>query len=75
MVELSERNRQLRAEPVTAMAEGEGEDLRFAPGPVERELPVCVQRDAVAHGKVTYRVLEAGAEAEVISGLSDAEER
>ncbi|MEV6114038.1 trypco2 family protein [Streptomyces sp. NPDC052109] len=65
MVELSEVIRQLRAELATAMAEGEGEDLRFALGPLELELSVSVQRDAAVNGKVKFWVVEAGADAKV----------
>ncbi|MGW2029169.1 trypco2 family protein [Streptomyces spinosus] len=65
MIELSEMIAQLRAELVTAMAEGEGEDLRFALGPVELELSVGVQRDAAASGKVRFWVAELGADGRV----------
>ncbi|MGV9249084.1 trypco2 family protein [Streptomyces sp. NPDC003710] len=65
MIELSEMIGQLRAELARAMAEGEGEDLRFALGPVELELSVSVQRDATGHGKVKFWVMELGADAKV----------
>ncbi|MFI2205544.1 trypco2 family protein [Streptomyces sp. NPDC020192] len=62
MIELSEMIAQLRAELATAMAAGEGEDLRFALGPVQLELTVSVQRDAAASGKVKFWVVELGAD-------------
>lgn len=65
VVELSEMIAQLRAELATAMAAGEGQDLRFALGPVELELSVSVQRDAAASGKVRFWVVELGADGRI----------
>ncbi|MFI0217670.1 trypco2 family protein [Streptomyces lydicus] len=45
------------------MAAGEGEDLRFALGPVQLELSFSVQRDAGTSGKVKFWVVELGADA------------
>ncbi len=63
MIELADLIRQLRAELVAAMAAGEGEQLRFALGPVDLELSVSVQREASGSGKLRFWVAEVGADA------------
>ncbi|MDQ3403786.1 MAG: hypothetical protein M3548_10380 [Actinomycetota bacterium] len=66
-VELSAVISQLRAELTAAIAEGEGEDLRFELGPVELELSVAIGREAGGSGKVKFWVVEAGADGKVSS--------
>jgi hypothetical protein len=62
-VELASVVRQLRAELNEALADAEGERLRFELGPVEVSLSVTVGRDAAAGAKVRFWVVEAGADA------------
>lgn len=62
MVELSEMIRELRHELSEAIAEGEGEQLRFRLGPVELELLVAVERSGSPSAKVRFWVVELGAE-------------
>ncbi|MET7649147.1 trypco2 family protein [Streptomyces sp. NPDC005426] len=63
-VELAEVIRQLRRELKAAAAEGAGagEALQFEVGPVEIEATVAISREAGAHGKVRFWVVEAGAD-------------
>jgi hypothetical protein len=60
-VGLAEAVSGIRSELQRAMREGEGEELRFAVGPVEVELTMTVQRDVEGRAKVM--VLPWGAEA------------
>jgi len=62
-VELASVVRQLRAELNEALADAEGERLRFELGPVEMSLTVTVGREAAPGAKVRFWVIEAGAEA------------
>lgn len=62
MLELSELISELRTELQTAIADGAGQDLRFALGPVELEVTVAAEREGGPSGKVRIWVLEAGAE-------------
>jgi hypothetical protein len=62
-VELASAIRQLRAELNEALADGEGERLRFQLGPVEMCLTVTVGREASPGAKVRFWVVEAGADA------------
>lgn len=64
-VELASVVRQLRAELNEALADAEGERLRFELGPVEVSLTVTVSREAVPGAKVRFWVVEAGADARV----------
>lgn len=64
-VELASVVRQLRAELNEALADAEGERLRFELGPVQVSLSVTVGRDATPGAKVRFWVIEAGAEARV----------
>jgi Trypsin-co-occurring domain 2 len=64
-VELASVVRQLRAELNQALADAQGERLRFELGPVEMSLRVTVGRDAAPGAKVRFWVIEAGAEARV----------
>jgi hypothetical protein len=61
-VELAEMIGQLRAELSTAMAEGEGADLRFELGPVDLELTVAVSKEGSAGGKVRFWVVDTSAD-------------
>jgi Trypsin-co-occurring domain 2 len=62
-VELASVIRQLRAELNEALADAEGERLRFELGPVQVSLSVTVGRDATPGAKVRFWVIEAGADA------------
>jgi hypothetical protein len=62
-VELASVIRQLRAELNEALADAEGERLRFQLGPVEVSLTVTVGREAAPGAKVRFWVIEAGADA------------
>ena len=64
-VELASVVRQLRAELNEALADAEGERLRFELGPVEMSLSVTVGREAAPGAKVRFWVIEAGADAQV----------
>jgi hypothetical protein len=64
-VELASVVRQLRAELNEALADAQGERLRFELGPVEMSVSVTVGRDATPGAKVRFWVIEAGAEARV----------
>ncbi|NLU68340.1 trypco2 family protein [Streptomyces sp. HNM0574] len=60
MIELSDMIRELRRELNAAMADGEGDAVRFALGTAEIEATVAVDREAGADGRVRFWVLEAG---------------
>jgi hypothetical protein len=64
-VELASLIRQLRAELAEALAEGEGDRLRFELGPLELALTVTVGREAAPGAKIRFWVVEAGADAKV----------
>jgi Trypsin-co-occurring domain 2 len=64
-VELASLIRQLRGELNDAMADADGERLRFELGPVEVSLSVTVGREAGPTAKVRFWVIEAGADAKV----------
>jgi hypothetical protein len=66
-VELAALIAQLRRELSAAMRSGEGESLRFEPGPVELELTVGVEKVAGPEVKVRFWVLDAGASAQLSS--------
>ena len=62
-VELASVVRQLRAELNEALADAEGERLRFELGPVELSLSVTVGQEAAPGAKVRIWVVEAGTDA------------
>jgi Trypsin-co-occurring domain 2 len=64
-VELASVVRQLRAELNEALADAQGERLRFELGPVQVALSVTVGREGGAGAKVRFWVIEAGADAKV----------
>lgn len=64
-VELASVIRQLRAELNEALADAEGERLRFELGPVQVSLTVTVGREVAPGAKVRFWVIEAGADAQV----------
>jgi len=64
-VELASVVRQLRVELNEALADAQGERLRFELGPVEVSLSVTVGREGGAGAKVRLWVIEAGADARV----------
>jgi hypothetical protein len=64
-MKLAELVRQLRAELNEALADGEGERLRFELGPIELSLTVTVGREATPGAKIRFWVVEAGADARI----------
>jgi hypothetical protein len=64
-LELASVVRQLRAELNEAMAEAEGERLRFELGPVELSLTVTVGRDTTPGARIRFWVIDAGADAKI----------
>jgi Trypsin-co-occurring domain 2 len=52
--------RALRRELVEAVHEGEGEEVRFALGPVELDLQITLSREAGAEGKIAFWVVALG---------------
>ena len=64
-LELASVVRQLRTELNEAMADAEGERLRFELGPVELSLTVTVGREATPGAKIRFWVVEAGADAKI----------
>ncbi|MFG2022877.1 trypco2 family protein [Streptomyces sp. NPDC048825] len=61
MIELSDMIRELRHQLTTALADGEGEAVRFELGPVEVEATVAVSREAGGDAKVRLWVVDGGA--------------
>jgi hypothetical protein len=59
-LELASVVRQLRIELNEALADAEGERVRFELGPVELSLSVAVGREATPGAKVRFWVVEAG---------------
>jgi hypothetical protein len=57
--------RQLRAELNEALAEADGERLRFELGPVELSLKVTIGREVAPGAKIRFWVIEAGTDAKV----------
>jgi Trypsin-co-occurring domain 2 len=55
---LGEAIKALRQELTKAKGQGEGERMRFEPGPVNLELQVVVTKDV--HGQIGWKVLEIG---------------
>jgi hypothetical protein len=64
-VELASAIRQLRTELNEALADAEGERLRFQLGPVEMSLTVTVGREAAPGARVRFWVIEAGTDAKL----------
>jgi hypothetical protein len=64
-VELASVVRQLRAELNEAVADAQGERLRFELGPVQLSLTVTVGREGGPGAKVRFWVVEAGGEAKL----------
>ena len=62
-IELADLIAALRQELTTASKEGQGESLRFRPGPVELELILEVTREAGPEAKIRFWVLEGGVSA------------
>jgi hypothetical protein len=61
VIELADMIRELRQQLTTALADGDGETLRFELGPVEVEASVAVTREAGGDAKVRLWVVDAGA--------------
>ncbi|MGW3203242.1 trypco2 family protein [Streptomyces sp. NPDC001135] len=61
MIELSDMLRELRGQLTSAVADGDGQLVRFELGPVEVEATVAVTREAGADTKVKLWVVDAGA--------------
>lgn len=64
-LELAAVLRQLRAELNEALADAEGERLRFELGPVDLALTVTIGREATPGAKIRFWVIEAGADAKL----------
>jgi len=64
-IELASMVRQLRAELAEALADGEGERLRFELGPLELTVTVTVGREATPGAKIRFWVVEAGMDAKI----------
>jgi Trypsin-co-occurring domain 2 len=64
-LELASVVRQLRTELNEAMADAEGERLRFELGPVELSLRVTIGREAAPGAKIRFWIVEAGADATI----------
>lgn len=64
-IELAELVRQLRAELNEALANGEGERLRFELGPIELTVTVTVGREATPGAKIRFWVVEAGTDGRI----------
>lgn len=60
-IPLSEAIRALRRELVEAVREGEGEELRFALGPVELELQLEVSKEAGGEASIAFWLVTVGA--------------
>ena len=60
-IPLSEAIRALRRELVEAVREGEGEELRFALGPVELELQLEVSKEAGGEAGIAFWLVTVGA--------------
>jgi hypothetical protein len=69
-LELAEVIGQLRAELVTAMAEGEGADLRFQLGSIDVELSVAVTKEVAPGAKIKFWVVEAGVDTKLSSAAT-----
>jgi len=69
-IELAELIAALRQELTAASKEGEGELVRFRPGPVELELTIEVSREAGPEAKIRFWVVEAGASAKRSSAVT-----
>ncbi|GGR39938.1 trypco2 family protein [Streptomyces aurantiogriseus] len=61
MIELADMIRELRQQLTSALADGDGETVRFELGPVEVEASVAVTREAGGDAKVRLWVVDAGA--------------
>jgi NTP-dependent ternary system trypsin peptidase co-occuring protein len=64
-LELASVIRQLRAELNEALADADGQRLRFQLGPVEMTLTMTVGREAGAGGKIRFWVVEADTDAKL----------
>jgi hypothetical protein len=62
-VPLGEAIKNLRRELTLAMEEGDGQSIRFRPGPVELDLEVAITLEGEGEGSVKFWVLNFGAKA------------
>jgi Trypsin-co-occurring domain 2 len=62
VIELAGVIRDLRGELQAAIEAGKDEPLRFELGPIELEVTVAVERTGGVNGKVSFKVLEFGAD-------------
>jgi Trypsin-co-occurring domain 2 len=62
VIELASVVRDLRGELQAAIEAGTDEPLRFELGPIELEVTVAVERVGGLNGKVSFKVLEFGAD-------------
>lgn len=68
---LADTIKALRAELTTAMAGGEGNELRFVLGPVTLDVAVAITKDAGGKFGVGFSVLSIGAKAGVSKEATD----
>jgi Trypsin-co-occurring domain 2 len=69
-IPLADGIRALRRELVAAVAEGEGEQVRFALGPVELELQVEMARERGGEGGIKFWVVSLGGKGSRSSGAT-----
>lgn len=62
---LADAIRELRRELTCAIAEGEGESLRFKPGPIQLELQLEIGREGGGNADIKWFVVSAGVEGKV----------
>lgn len=62
---LADAIRELRQELTRAIAEGEGESLRFKPGPIELELQLEIGREGGGSAEIKWFVVSASGEGKV----------
>jgi Trypsin-co-occurring domain 2 len=62
MIELASVIKDLRGELQSAVEAGKDEPLRFELGPIELEVTVAVERTGGVNGKVSFKVVEFGAD-------------
>jgi hypothetical protein len=67
-IPLANAIRSLRRELVTAVQDGQNEDVRFALGPIELELQVEITSEAGADAKIGFWVVSLGGKAAFSSG-------
>jgi hypothetical protein len=70
-IPLADAIHELRSNISTAMKRAEGEDLKFALGPIELELTMVATTEGSADGKLSFKIFGIGADAKLGGKLSD----